>query len=52
MLPAKLGSLTDLQGLAAANSGICIPAGDAFSDWLGTVPDKPGIEGLTACVSP
>ena len=52
MLPAKLGSLTSLQRLAIANTGICVPAGDAFSDWLAAVPDKPGIDGLTACASP
>ena len=46
---AGLGSLTNMQGLAAANSGICIPSGDAFSDWLAAVHDKPGIDGLTAC---
>ena len=51
-LPSGFTGLTSLQRLAIANTGICIPAGDAFSDWLGTVSDKPGIEGLTACASP
>ena len=51
-LPSGLTDLANLQRLAIANTGICIPAGDAFSNWLGTVPDKPGIEDLTACASP
>ena len=51
-LPSGFTSLTSLQRLAIANTGICIPAGDAFSNWLAAVPDKPGIDGLTACASP
>ncbi len=51
-LPSGFTSLTSLQRLAIANTGICIPAGDAFTNWLAAVPDKPGIDGLTACASP
>ncbi len=51
-LPSGFTSMGSLQRLAIANTGICIPAGDAFTNWLATVPDKPGIDGLTTCASP
>ena len=48
-LPSGFTNMGSLQRLAIANTGICIPSGDAFSDWLGTVADKPGIDGIDAC---
>ena len=51
-LPSGFTGLSSLQRLAIANTGICIPADEAFTNWLAGVPDKLGIEGLTACAAP
>ena len=46
-LPSGFTGLANLQRLAVANSGICAPNSEAFSEWLDTVPDKPG--GVQTC---
>ena len=46
-LPEGFVNLTNLQRLAVANTGICAPNTQAFTDWLDTVPDKPG--GVQTC---
>ncbi len=46
-LPSGFTSLSNLQRLAIANTGLCAPDDEAFSDWLDTVPDKPG--GVDTC---
>ena len=51
-LPSGFTGMANLQRLAIANTGICIPADEAFTNWLAAVPDKPGIDGLTTCASP
>ena len=38
-LPSGFTNLANLQRLAVANTGLCAPAGEAFSDWLDTVDD-------------
>ena len=51
-LPDGFTNLVNLQRLAIANTGLCLPDTQAFDDWLAGVPDKPGIDGLTDCASP
>lgn len=46
-LPDGFVNLGNLQRLAIANTGLCAPDDDAFSDWLDTVPDNPG--GVQTC---
>ena len=46
-LPDGFVNLTNLQRLAVANTGLCAPNTEAFTDWLDTVPDKPG--GVQTC---
>ena len=47
-LPNSLGNLGRPTRLSLhANAGLCAPDTDAFSEWLDTVPDKPG--GVQAC---
>ena len=40
-----------LQRLAIANTGMCVPSGQAFDDWLAGIPDVPGRDGLARCGS-
>ncbi len=51
-LPSGFTGLTNLQRLAIANTGLCLPDTQAFDDWLAGVPDKSGIDGLADCASP
>ncbi len=51
-LPDEFTGLANLQRLAVANTGLCLPDTQAFDDWLAGVPDKPGIDGLADCASP
>ena len=46
-LPSGFTNLANLQRLAIANTGLCAPNTQAFSDWLDTVSDKPG--GVPTC---
>ena len=46
-LPSGFTGLTNLQRLAIANTGLCAPPDAAFTNWLATVPDKPG--GVPTC---
>ena len=46
-LPSGFTALTNLQRLAVANTGLCAPNTQAFTDWLNTVSDKPG--GVETC---
>ncbi len=46
-LPSGFTNLANLQRLAIANTGLCAPDDEAFSDWLDTVSDKPG--GVPTC---
>ncbi|MYC07557.1 MAG: hypothetical protein F4X57_10380 [Chloroflexi bacterium] len=46
-LPSGFVNLANLQRLAIANTGLCAPNTEAFSDWLDTVSDKPG--GVQTC---
>ena len=46
-LPAGFTGMTELQRLAIANTALCAPGDEAFSDWLDAVPDKPG--GVPTC---
>ncbi|MCY3801049.1 MAG: fibronectin type III domain-containing protein [Chloroflexi bacterium] len=48
-LPSGFADIDGLQRLAIANTGICIPSGQAFSDWLAGVPDVPGRDDLATC---
>ena len=41
-LPSGFANMDSLQRLAIANTSICAPDTEAFSDWLDTVPDKAG----------
>ena len=50
-LPAGFVDMGGLQRLAIADTGLCVPSGDAFSDWLAALPDVPGRDGLTVCSS-
>lgn len=50
-LPAGFVNIDGLQRLAIANTGICVPSGQAFDDWLAGIPDVPGRDGLTRCGS-
>ena len=50
-LPSGFTGLTNLQRLAIANTGLCAPAGDAFTDWLDTVDDLTP-DPVPACTSP
>ena len=38
-LPSGFTNLANLQRLAVANTGLCAPDDEGFSDWLDTVPD-------------
>ncbi|MYC06806.1 MAG: hypothetical protein F4X57_06510 [Chloroflexi bacterium] len=46
-LPDGFVNMDGMQRLAITNSGLCAPDTPAFSDWLDTVPDKPG--GVQTC---
>jgi hypothetical protein len=46
-LPSGFTNLANLQRLAIANTGLCAPNDEAFSNWLDTVSDKPG--GVATC---
>ncbi len=46
-LPSGFTNLANLQRLAIANTGLCAPDDEAFTNWLDTVPDKPG--GVATC---
>lgn len=46
-LPSGFVNMDGMQRLAIANTGLCAPNTDAFSDWLADVPDKPG--GVNTC---
>ena len=49
-LPSGFVNLGSLQRLAVANTGLCAPAGDAFTNWLGTVTDlTPSAEEFERC---
>ena len=49
-LPSGFTNLADLERLAIANTGLCAPDDEGFSDWLDGVADKPG--GVQTCGSP
>lgn len=48
-LPAGFVNIDGLQRLAIANTGMCIPSGQEFDDWLAGIPDVPGRDGLARC---
>ena len=50
-LPAGFVNIDGLQRLAIANTGICVPSGEAFDEWLAAISDVPGRDGLTRCGS-
>ena len=49
-LPSGFTGLANLQRLAVANTGLCAPVGDAFTNWLDTVDDlTPSAEDFPTC---
>ncbi len=50
-LPSGFTNLANLQRLAIANTGLCAPNGQAFTDWLDSVDDLTP-DPVPACASP
>ncbi len=50
-LPGGFVNMDGMQRLAIANTGMCVPSGQAFDDWLAGIPDVPGRDGLARCGS-
>ena len=50
-LPSGFTNLANLQRLAIANTGLCAPAGEAFTNWLDTVDDLTP-DPVPACAAP
>ena len=48
-LPAGFAGMNSLQRLVIANTGMCIPSGQDFDDWVAGIPDVPGRDGLARC---
>ena len=46
-LPSGFTNLVDLERLAIANTGLCAPDDEGFTEWLDGVADKPG--GVATC---
>ncbi len=46
-LPSGFTNMADLERLAIANTGLCAPDDEGFSEWLDGVADKPG--GVATC---
>ena len=46
-LPDGFVNMDGMQRLAVANTGLCAPNTQAFTDWLNTVDNKPG--GVPTC---
>ena len=49
-LPSGFTNLANLERLAIANTGLCAPDDEGFTEWLDGVADKPG--GVATCGSP